>query len=261
MNTYLFSRRDYDTSQMDALTLSHSVFFQMWQKRQHPSTAISEGDVVFIGDTKTRIVSWEVRVTRLVKGVQYDSTLKALHMLRKAYGLEAKHLNNYHRDKTGPGFLFAWAPTVMRELDIRLPAGQAFGRNGYRDLSAADLIAAGLPVPKRRVNPLAESPDWYQPAAIEQFRPQTPSRYIPLHVRRAVSLRDGGRCIGCRATSQLHYDHITPFVRGGPSTVDNLRVICAYSNLRRGVGEPNDRLACDRRRAGPGARGQLGSRT
>ena len=60
---------------------------------------------------------------------------------------------------------------------------------------------------------------------------------IPAQVRRAVWVRDGGRCTyvspaghRCRERRFLEFDHVEPVARGGPSTVDNLRLRCRAHN-------------------------------
>jgi hypothetical protein len=59
----------------------------------------------------------------------------------------------------------------------------------------------------------------------------------PAHVRRAVWTRDGGRCQWpidgggiCGSTLRVELDHVVPRARGGPSTVDNGRLLCAVHN-------------------------------
>jgi hypothetical protein len=64
------------------------------------------------------------------------------------------------------------------------------------------------------------------------------SRYIPEHVKTQVWQRDEGRCtfVGsngkrCECEYNLQYDHYpVPFARGGKSTVNNLRLLCAKHN-------------------------------
>jgi len=43
------------------------------------------------------------------------------------------------------------------------------------------------------------------------------SRVIPTNVKLYVWARDGGRCVTCGATDELHFDHIVPFSKGGTS--------------------------------------------
>jgi len=69
-------------------------------------------------------------------------------------------------------------------------------------------------------------------------RPTTPgARHIPAEVKRAVWLRDGGRCafVGasgrrCNATGFLEFHHLTPHAVGGESTVDNIQLRCRAHN-------------------------------
>ncbi len=64
--------------------------------------------------------------------------------------------------------------------------------------------------------------------------PREPSRIIPSSVKRDVWARDGGRCVLCGASDELHFDHEIPFSRGGGSTTENVRILCARHNLAKG---------------------------
>ncbi|HET6462813.1 MAG TPA: HNH endonuclease [Candidatus Krumholzibacteria bacterium] len=62
-------------------------------------------------------------------------------------------------------------------------------------------------------------------------------RYVPPDVRDEVAARDAYRCTyvspngrRCTATTGLQVDHIQPVARGGTSTIDNLRLLCAKHN-------------------------------
>jgi HNH endonuclease len=58
------------------------------------------------------------------------------------------------------------------------------------------------------------------------------SRVIPTPVKLEVWRRDGGRCVRCGSTTNLHFDHIIPFSRGGSSLVaENIQLLCARHNL------------------------------
>jgi len=71
-----------------------------------------------------------------------------------------------------------------------------------------------------------------------------PSRHVAIQEKEKVWARDKGRCVYkspggrvCNSTRNLHYDHYPiPFARGGPSTADNLRLLCAKHN-RHSAGE------------------------
>jgi 5-methylcytosine-specific restriction endonuclease McrA len=61
-------------------------------------------------------------------------------------------------------------------------------------------------------------------------------KHIPAHMRDRVLVRDkqctyvGANGERCGSTHVLQIDHIKPVARGGASTIDNLRVLCAYHN-------------------------------
>ena len=61
------------------------------------------------------------------------------------------------------------------------------------------------------------------------------SRIIPQDVKIAVSVRDGGRCVQCGSTRELHYDHKTPYSKGGENTVGNIQLLCGDCNRRKGA--------------------------
>jgi hypothetical protein len=79
-------------------------------------------------------------------------------------------------------------------------------------------------------------------ASDARFEPPPPRRTGPREaiaaaVRRAVWARDGGRCSWpldgggcCGSTRRLELDHLVPWAAGGPTTADNLRVVCAAHN-------------------------------
>ena len=59
-------------------------------------------------------------------------------------------------------------------------------------------------------------------------------RVIPTSVKLEVWKRDGGKCVMCGATNELHFDHIIPFSRGGTSlTAENVQLLCARHNLEK----------------------------
>jgi 5-methylcytosine-specific restriction endonuclease McrA len=72
-------------------------------------------------------------------------------------------------------------------------------------------------------------------------------RYIPAEVRRAVWLRDRGRCAFplacgdvCGSRLRLELDHIIPVAQGGKSTIENVRICCRFHNVlaaRRTLGD------------------------
>lgn len=66
-------------------------------------------------------------------------------------------------------------------------------------------------------------------------------RDIPLGLRYKVLLRDGNRCLLCGRgppsvpPAEIHVDHIKPWVLGGETVFDNLRILCRECNLGKGA--------------------------
>ena len=64
------------------------------------------------------------------------------------------------------------------------------------------------------------------------------NRVIPSDVKLAVWKRDGGKCVTCGSTDNLHFDHVLPFSKGGSSLLaENVQLLCARHNL-----EKSDRI-------------------
>lgn len=59
---------------------------------------------------------------------------------------------------------------------------------------------------------------------------------IPDDVKQFVFTRDGGRCRHCSSQASLQYDHIIPVAMGGSSEPENLQLLCAPCNRRKGAG-------------------------
>ena len=66
-------------------------------------------------------------------------------------------------------------------------------------------------------------------------------------MKRAVWARDAGQCQWpldtggiCACTRRLELDHVRPKAQGGPTTIENLRVLCRFHNTlsaRRAFGD------------------------
>ena len=92
--------------------------------------------------------------------------------------------------------------------------------------------SAGRTVFKFRLELAGEDSQAPEPSLRER------SRMIPSAVKREVWERDGGRCVKCGATDELHFDHIIPYSAGGSSiTAENVQILCARHNL-----EKSDRI-------------------
>jgi hypothetical protein len=61
---------------------------------------------------------------------------------------------------------------------------------------------------------------------------QTDDRLVPSAVKLEVWQRDRGRCVSCGATSNLHFDHIIPYSKGGWSKDSaNVQILCGRHNI------------------------------
>lgn len=58
---------------------------------------------------------------------------------------------------------------------------------------------------------------------------------IPREIRTAVLSRDGVQCKNCGSVEHLAIDHIVPRSASGPTTIDNLQVLCRSCNSRKGA--------------------------
>jgi hypothetical protein len=62
--------------------------------------------------------------------------------------------------------------------------------------------------------------------------PPVRRRLIPTSVKLEVWKRDGGKCVLCGATDELHFDHDLPWAKGGTSFVaENVQLLCARHNI------------------------------
>lgn len=72
--------------------------------------------------------------------------------------------------------------------------------------------------------------------AAEQSGTRVPGREpITASIRQIVWERDGGRCVQCQNSFDLQYDHIIPLAWGGANTPENLQLLCASCNQKKGA--------------------------
>jgi 5-methylcytosine-specific restriction endonuclease McrA len=61
-----------------------------------------------------------------------------------------------------------------------------------------------------------------------------PRRIIPTSVKLEVWKRDGGKCVKCGQATDLHFDHIPPWSKGGSSsTPENIQLLCGKHNIEK----------------------------
>jgi hypothetical protein len=97
-------------------------------------------------------------------------------------------------------------------------------------------------VPKGMADDEAEPERGNTPPALVKVAVPTieDSRDIPLGLRFRALRRDYFKCVLCGDNPPinpgcvLHVDHIVPWSRGGKTTIENLRTLCASCNVGRG---------------------------
>ncbi len=62
---------------------------------------------------------------------------------------------------------------------------------------------------------------------------QSTPRYISKKVRKAVWMRDRGRCVECGSSRDLEFDHIIPVSKGGSNDAKNVQILCAKCNRKK----------------------------
>ena len=123
--------------------------------------------------------------------------------------------------------------TISAETRAKLRRAQDLVRHTNRSADEAAVIDRALTV-------LVEQLEKVKYGRTDRPRPagrcDPGSRYVPAHLRRAVSERDGDRCafVGpegrCTETAALQYHHRIPFADRGPTNVDNLELRCPAHN-------------------------------
>lgn len=132
--------------------------------------------------------------------------------------------------------------TVSRRFLEKLEAARAALSHARPGAGAEEILEAGLDLllaQQARKRGCVERPRREQRSA----KPD----HVPAHVKRAVWARDEGKCQWplasggtCGSTLRLELDHVIPKARGGPSTVENVRLLCDFHNdlaARRAFGD------------------------
>ena len=77
---------------------------------------------------------------------------------------------------------------------------------------------------------------WTQSGATETKVFRQTGRYLPRDIMLKVVRRDNHICQKCFKyvpDNEIEFDHIIPFSKGGPTTVDNLRLLCRECNRKK----------------------------
>lgn len=140
----------------------------------------------------------------------------------------------------GPGAAIAYRLTAVLTADTKQLLDRA-SELLRRSVHPGDVDAVLNPA----LRLLVESTERRRFGKTRRPRTQRPPRHsgsprsIPAAVRRAVVERDGGRCTfvasdghRCAERGNLEFHHRHPLARGGPTTVDNLTLLCAAHHRR-----------------------------
>lgn len=127
--------------------------------------------------------------------------------------------------------------TASKPLHDKLRQAQSLMRHELPDGDVAQVLERALDLliadrMKKRFGQTAE-PRRARKAA----EPKPGSRHVPNEVRRAAFARDEGRCTfvsadgkRCEQRGWLELHHEDPFARGGPATLENIRLMCRPHN-------------------------------
>jgi len=134
-----------------------------------------------------------------------------------------------------------------REVAENLGRAVDLLRHKYPEGKYGEIIGAALKLLLEKHDPMCSSAKRSVGRQIGRARPtqatqatqatQIRHRYIPRDMRRKTWERDRGSCSysgsdgkRCGSTAWLEIDHITPVARGGPSELENLRLLCTFHN-------------------------------
>ncbi|MDN5797208.1 MAG: HNH endonuclease [Intrasporangium sp.] len=126
----------------------------------------------------------------------------------------------------------------MNEPPSRITNGAyaaKFGSWGKAKLAFVERVNNDIELVQRETT-LPRVPSLTQPKPRQEDQ-----RHIPIGLRYQVLRRDRFRCVTCGRSPAsdlhcvLHVDHTVPFSRGGKTTLENLRSLCAECNVGKGA--------------------------
>ena len=137
-------------------------------------------------------------------------------------GLSARAVDKY---KIGNSF-----PELIKVYEKILPG--VWSLKGYFDLVDCKVVHDGSRKVFRYILRLSDRADI---ANLNTERiSEAHKRMIPSEVKKEVWNRDGGRCVICGETKNLHFDHDLPFSKGGTCiSAKNVRLLCMKHNLQK----------------------------
>jgi 5-methylcytosine-specific restriction endonuclease McrA len=101
--------------------------------------------------------------------------------------------------------------------------------NTNPEMTWADLFQKVTEIALKKIDPL-------QHTASPTRSPQNPNRRVPnTSLKREILKKAGGKCENCGSTYRLNYDHVDPWMLGGETTAQNLRLLCRNCNQRQSI--------------------------
>ncbi|HEY5956969.1 MAG TPA: HNH endonuclease signature motif containing protein, partial [Polyangiaceae bacterium] len=130
-------------------------------------------------------------------------------------------------------------PDPVATVSNELPSTPSSALGSKQEPDPVATISNELPSKRRTDDGAKERPKPSEPCKPRRAEVRSErSRTVPAPVLRAVWERDGGQCSfvddeGHRCTERrfLEIDHVNPFAHGGPSTIENCRLLCRSHNL------------------------------
>ena len=144
--------------------------------------------------------------------------------------IDRRYNNPYRLTGYAKRVIAAWAVIVVAVIGLTdathgwfaVPAVLAAAvYAGYRVHSRRRVLLAGRPAVRLAA----------QPGPVGERN----TRSIPQDVKIAVAARDGGRCRQCGSSTDLHFDHVIAWSKGGANTVANIQLLCGPCNRRKGA--------------------------
>jgi hypothetical protein len=137
-------------------------------------------------------------------------------------GLFARAVENYKRRSSPPELVKVYEKILSGVWSLK----------GYFDLIDYKIVHDGKRNVFRYILRLSDRGD---NGYASQTATTTPhNRLIPSEIKKEVWKRDGGRCVICGETKNLHFDHDLPFSKGGTSiSPKNVRLLCMKHNLQK----------------------------
>jgi hypothetical protein len=121
-------------------------------------------------------------------------------------------------------------PELVKVYEKILPG--VWSLKGYFDLIDYNIVHDGRRKVFRYILRLSDRGDIV--SSISETESLGHTRLIPSEIKKEVWKRDGGRCVICGETKNLHFDHDLPFSKGGTSVSDkNVRLLCLKHNLQK----------------------------